>query len=143
MTNNTNPLQTDDTTTPHTSEPYYQTHEVWHGSWWRRHVELHIGFSADDFEEFSKKFQQLSEQVGVWHAQHGRKAKVLQLSVLVHPWILKRVLQQFKSEYSTGHGYGDFTQQGTIKLHLYDFLDAQGEHYLLYEHGEAVNSVKK
>lgn len=143
MTHHTNPAPSDATNTPHVPEPYYQMQEVWHGAWWRRHVELHISFSADDFEEFSKKFQQLSEQVGLWHTQHGRKAKLLQLSVIVHPWILKRVLQQFKADFSTGHGYGDFTQQGSIKLHLYDFMDTQGEHYLLYERGQRVNTAKK
>ena len=101
-----------------------------------RHWVRKVAFSAADFEEFSRKFQQMADELTSWRKKYKNKAKVLEVAINAHPWILKRVRQQFYIQYGEGHGYGDFCKYGTVKLHLFDPMDMQGEHYVLYEKGQ-------
>jgi hypothetical protein len=121
---------------------YYQAEDIISGNWWNRSVIRRVQFSAEDYEEFSKKFQQMANELMAWQKQYKRKAKVLEVSIFVHPWISKRILQQFKTGFGAGHGYGDFSQKGTIKLHLHDAFDAIGTHYVLYESGKKLQDDK-
>lgn len=128
---------------PEPVQPYYLVEDFVQGHWWNRWYQRNIKFSADDFDEFSKKFQQMSDEIAQWQRQYKKKARLLQIEVFAHPWILKRILQRFKAEFTTGHGYGNFCQQGTVKLHLYDALDPQGQHYLIAEQGKVYKEVAK
>ena len=136
-------IDSDSTDLPEPIEAYYTVIDHTQGSWWNRWYRLEIKFSADDFDEFSTKFQQMSDEIGQWHAQHKKKAKLLEIAVFAHPWILKRILQRFNAEFTTGHGYGDFCRQGTVKLHLFDALDPQGQHYLMAEQGKTPQETSK
>lgn len=118
----------------HTS--YFQVSDEQQGGLFSRHWVRKVAFSAADFEEFSSKFQKMSDELITWRKQYKNKAKVLEVAINTHPWILKRVRQQFYIPYGEGHGYGDFCQHGTVKLHLFDPMDLQGEHYIVYEKGE-------
>lgn len=127
---------------PEPVTPYYETEDIVSGSWWNQSITRQVRFSAEDYEEFSKKFQQIADELKLWQQQYKRKAKVLEVSIYAHPWILKRILQQFNTTFSAGHGYGDFSQKGTIKLHLYDAFDLTGNHYLLYQNGQKLQVNK-
>lgn len=127
---------------PEAVSPYYETKDEVSGKWWNRCMTRQVRFSAEDYEEFSKKFQRLSDELCTWQQQHKRKAKVLEVSIFAHPWILKRILQQFNVQFSAGHGYGDFCQKGTIRLHLHDAFDPAGTHYLLYQQGKKMYADK-
>ncbi len=118
----------------HTS--YFQVSDEQQGGLLSRHWVRKVAFSAADFEEFSRKFQQMSDEIISWRKQYKNKAKVLEVAINAHPWILKRVRQQFYIPYGEGHGYGDFCQYGTVKLHLFDPMDMQGEHSVVYEKGK-------
>ena len=128
---------------PDPVEPYYEVLECAQGSWWNRSYHFEVKFSADDFDEFSQKFQRMSDDIGQWHARHKKKAKLLNVAVFGHPWILKRIHQRFKADFTLGHGYGDFCKQGTVKLHLFDAFDPQGQHYLIAEQGELPKEIAK
>ena len=134
---------TDSNNLPDPIEPYYVLTDLSQGTWWNRWYRCDVKFSAEDFDEFSQKFQQMSDEVGQWHAQHKKKAKLLKIAVFAHPWILKRIHQRFKAEFTRGHGYGDFCRQGTVKLHLSDALDLQGKHYLIAEKGKLMIETSK
>lgn len=121
---------------PEPVTPYYETDDIVIGRWWNRSITRQVRFSAEDYDEFSKKFQHMADELKTWQNQYKRKAKVLEVSIFAHPWILKRILQQFNTTFSAGHGYGDFSQKGTVKLHLQDAFDASGTHYLLYQNGQ-------
>ena len=133
----------DSTDLPAPVDAYYMVEDKVQGSWWSRWHQLEVKFSADDFDEFSTKFQQMSDEIGQWHLQYKKKAKLLDVAVFAHPWILKRILQRFKAEFTSGHGYGDFCRQGTVTLHLFDALDPQGQHYLIAEKGELITETAK
>ncbi|RYY78920.1 MAG: hypothetical protein EOO69_08685 [Moraxellaceae bacterium] len=128
---------------PEAIASYYETEDVVTGNWWNRSITRQIRFSSEDYEEFSKKFQRMADELVLWQNQYKRKAKVLELSIFVHPWILKRILQQFNAQFTVGHGYGDFSQKGTIRLHLHDAFDSVGTHYLLYQNGKKPQNDKK
>ena len=121
---------------PEPVTPYYETDDIVIGRWWNRSITRQVRFSAEDYGEFSRKFQHMADELKIWQNQYKRKAKVLEVSIFAHPWILKRILQQFHTTFSAGHGYGDFSQKGTVKLHLHDAFDASGTHYLLYQNGQ-------
>ena len=128
---------------PDPIEPYYEVTDGAHGSWWNRSYHYSVKFSAEDFDEFSQKFQKMSDDIAQWHAQHKKKAKLVEVAVFAHPWILKRILQRFKAEFTEGHGYGDFCRQGTVRLHLFDALDSQGQHYVIAEQGKLHKEIAK
>ena len=115
---------------------YFQVDDEVQGNLLNRFMLRKVAFSAEDFEEFSKKFQKMSDELISWRQQYKKKAKVLEVSINAHPWILKRVKQQFYVPFSDGHGYGDFCHYGTVKLHLFDPMDAVGEHFVVYEKGK-------
>lgn len=121
---------------PEAIASYYESEDVVHGHWWNRSITRQIRFSAEDYEEFSKNFQRLSDELCTWQQQHKRKAQVLEVSIFAHPWILKRIFQQFNAQFTQGHGYGDFSQKGTIRLHLHDAFDSVGTQYLLFKNGK-------
>ena len=128
---------------PDPIEPYYEVLEYMQGSWWNRYYQYDVKFSAEDFDEFNKNFQQMSDDIAQWHAQYKKKAKLVNIAVFAHPWILKRILQRFKAEFTEGHGYGDFCRQGTVRLHLFDALDSQGQHYVIAEQGKLHKEIPK
>lgn len=127
---------------PEPVTPYYETEDILIGRWWNRSMTRQVRFSAEDYDEFSRKFQHMADELKIWQNQYKRKAKVLEVSIFAHPWILKRILQQFNTTFSVGHGYGDFIQKGTVKLHLHDAFDASGTHYLLYQNGQKLQINK-
>lgn len=127
---------------PEPVTPYYETDDIVIGRWWNRSITRQVRFSAEDYGEFSRKFQHMADELKIWQQQYKRKAKVLEVSIFAHPWILKRILQQFHTTFSAGHGYGDFSQKGTVKLHLHDAFDALGTHYLLYQNGQKLQINK-
>lgn len=128
---------------PDPIEPYYEVLEYMQGSWWNRYYQYDVKFSAEDFDEFNKNFQQMSDDIAQWHVQHKKKAKLVNIAVFAHPWILKRILQRFKAEFTEGHGYGDFCRQGTVRLNLFDALDSQGQHYVIAEQGKLHKEIAK
>ena len=128
---------------PDPIEPYYEVLEYMQGSWWNRYYQYDVKFSAEDFDEFNKNFQQMSDDIAQWHAQYKKKAKLVNIAVFAHPWILKRILQRFKAEFTESHGYGDFCRQGTVRLHLFDALDSQGQHYVIAEQGKLHKEIAK
>lgn len=128
---------------PDPIEPYYEVLECMQGSWWNRYYQYDVKFSAEDFDEFNKNFQQMSDDIAQWHVQHKKKAKLVNIAVFAHPWILKRILQRFKAEFTEGHGYGDFCRQGTVRLNLFDALDSQGQHYVIAEQGKLHKEIAK
>lgn len=124
---------------PHNNDlntSYFQVSDEQQGGLLSRHWVRKVAFSAADFEEFSRKFQQMSDEMISWRKQYKNKARVLEVAINAHPWILKRVHQQFYTPYGEGHGYGDFCHYGTVKLHLFDPMDLQGEHAIVYEKGK-------
>ncbi|ONG38593.1 hypothetical protein BKE30_11645 [Alkanindiges hydrocarboniclasticus] len=127
---------------PEAVAPYYETQDSVSGNWWNRCITRRVRFSAEDYEEFSKKFQRMADELQIWQQEYKHKAKVLEVSIFAHPWILKRILQQFNAPFTPGHGYGDFSNKGTIRLHLHDAFDAKGTHYLLYQNGKKPQADK-
>lgn len=121
---------------PEPVAPYYETQDIVQGHWWNRYLTRQIRFSAEDYAQFSKNFQRMADELRLWQQRYPRKARVLEVCIFAHPWILKRIVQQFNQPFTAGHGYGDFSQKATIKLHLHDVFDQTGTHYLIYENGQ-------
>lgn len=109
--------------------PYFETVDEVEGLIFFRHVTRKVSFYAEDYETFCAYFQSMSDELKVWREKYGRQAKILDLSINAHPWILKRILKQLYNTFPVEHGYGDFCQVGTVTLHLYDPLDNVGQHY--------------
>jgi|GEM_PF-3341509 len=94
--------------------------------------------AAEDYEQFLSHFKHLSEGLREWREDKGRKAAFLHLEIEVHPWIIKRVRDHLMTLFPVGHDFGDYASQSTVTLHLYDFLDHEGQYWLLYDRGKAV-----
>lgn len=90
-----------------------------------------VCFSANDFDEFLDNFRRLTYDLGIWQDYYGRKAAFLNVSIAVHPWILKRVKDHLAHPFPTAHSYGRFTNKHPVTLHLHDTLDPIGQYYLL------------
>ncbi|XID74073.1 hypothetical protein ACF3NA_05730 [Alkanindiges sp. WGS2144] len=117
---------------------YYRSQDIKQGSWWKRCYTRQVEFRADDFEEFITYFQQLADELIDWQKKYKTKAKILEIAIDAHPWIAKRIMQRFRADFGTGHGYGDFCRYGTVKLHLFNALEPKGEHYLIIHKGQKV-----
>jgi serine/threonine protein kinase len=119
------------------SHSFYEIADEETGGFFTKKVIRTVRFSADDYEEFANYFQRMSDEVAEWHHKWGKKANTLHLAIEAHPWIHKRIIDKVRADFSAGHGYGDFMQQGTITLHLYDPIDTTGKRYLVRDKGKA------
>ncbi len=123
------------------SNRFYEENDEESGGFFSKKVTRHVRFSADDYEEFSIHFQRMSDHLREWREKYGKKADTLHLAVEAHPWIHKRVIDQVRTDFSAGHGYGDFMKVGTISLHLYDPDDQTGKRYLVRDKGKVPASA--
>lgn len=120
---------------------FYEVSDEESGGFFSKKVIRTVHFSADDYDEFGTHFQRMSDEVGEWHQRLGKKANTLHLSIEAHPWIHKRIIDKVRADFSAGHGYGDFMQQGTVTLHLYDPMDQNGKRYLVRDKGKVPTSA--
>ncbi len=119
-------------------ESVYRTEDLAVGGLLTRKWKRTVYSAVEDYEQFLTHFKHLSEDLRAWRLDKGRKAAFLHLEIEVHPWIIKRVRDHLMTLFPVGHDFGDYASQSTVTLHLYDFLDPIGQHWLLYDRGKAV-----
>lgn len=60
------------------------------------HFVFDIYMVADDFNQFQKQFEQVTEQLHQWGEQRGKKCGRIQFKATIHPWIAGRVKEYIK-----------------------------------------------
>ena len=60
------------------------------------HYVFDIYLVADDFNQFQKQFEKITEQLHQWGEQRGRKCGRVQIKATIHPWIAGRVKEYVK-----------------------------------------------
>lgn len=113
---------------PSRPERYFRSGETPTGRWLTRRYALEVQFSADDFDEFRRHYDQLETLLHDWHTQRGKRARTLTLRIEAHPWIQARVIEVLRKAIEQNSALSAQIARSGVQVTVFDPHLPEGQH---------------